>query len=111
VTDFCKEVVGMAVAEISVVPVGTGSPSISGDVAAAVGLLRSEKRLKYELTPMGTIVEGDVKDILRVAGRMHQAVLDGGAQRVLTNIKIDDRRDKSLTMRGKVKSVERKLEA
>jgi uncharacterized protein (TIGR00106 family) len=100
VTDFCKEVVGMAVAEISVVPIGTGSASISGDVAAAVGLLLSEKRLKYELTA-----------ILRAAGRMHQAVLDGGAQRVLTSIRIDDRRDKPLTMRGKVKSVERKLEA
>jgi len=99
----------MAVAEISVVPIGTGSPSISGDVAAAVGLLRSEKRLKYQLTSMGTIVEGEVKDILRVAGRMHQAVLDGGAQRVVTNLKIDDRRDKPLTMRGKVESVKRKL--
>jgi uncharacterized protein (TIGR00106 family) len=100
----------MAVAEISVTPIGTGSPSISRDVAGAVSVLRSEKRLKYELTSMGTIVEGDVKDILRVAGRMHQAVLDGGAQRVVTNIKIDDRRDKPLTMRGKVESVKRKLE-
>ncbi len=100
----------MAVAEISVVPIGTGSPSISGDVAAAVGLLRSEKRLKYQLTSMGTIIEGDVKDILRVAGRMHRAVLDGGARRGLTNIKIDDRGDKALTMRGKVESVKRKLE-
>lgn len=101
----------MAVAEISVVPVGTGSASISGDVAAAVGLLRSEKRLKHQLTAMGTIVEGDVKDIFRAAGRMHQAVLDGGAQRVVTSIRIDDRRDKPLTMRGKVKSVQRKLAA
>ena len=99
----------MAVAEISVVPIGTGSPSISGDVAAAVNALRSEKRLKYQLTSMGTIVEGDVKDILRVVGRMHQAVLDGGAQRVLTNVKIDDRRDKPLTMSGKVEAVKRKL--
>jgi uncharacterized protein (TIGR00106 family) len=100
----------MAVAEISVIPIGTGSPSISRDVAGAVRVLRSEKRLKYELTSMGTIVEGDVEDILRVVGRMHQAVLDGGAQRVVTNIKIDDRRDKPLTMRGKVESVKRKLE-
>ncbi len=100
----------MAVAEISVIPIGTDSPSISRDVAAAVGVLRSEKGLKYELASMGTIVEGDVKDILRVAGRMHQAVLDGGAQRVVTSIKIDDRRDKPLTMKGKVESVKRKLE-
>lgn len=101
----------MAVAEISVVPIGTGSPSVSGDVAAAVSALRSDKKLKYQLTPMGTIIEGDVKDILRAAGRMHRAVLDGGALRVLTNIKIDDRRDKPLTMRGKVASVKGKLEA
>lgn len=101
----------MAVAEISVVPIGTGSASISRDVADAVSVLRSEKRLKYELTSMGTIIEGDVKDILRAAGRMHQSVLDGGARRVLTSIKIDDRRDKPLSMRGKVASVKRKLKA
>lgn len=99
----------MAVAEISVVPVGTGSASISQDVAAAVSVLRSEKRLKYQLTSMGTIIEGDVKDILRAAGRMHQSVLDRGALRVLTSIKIDDRRDKALTMKGKVDSVKKKL--
>ena len=100
----------MAVAEISVTPIGTGSPSVSREVACAVSVLRSEKRLKYGLTSMGTIIEGDVKDILSAAGRMHQAVLDGGARRVLTSIKIDDRRDKPLTMRGKVESVKRKLE-
>ena len=81
----------MAVAEISVVPIGTGSPSVSREVAGAVSVLRSEEKLKYELTAMGTIIEGDVAEILRVTGRMHQAVLDSGAQRVLTTIKIDDR--------------------
>jgi uncharacterized protein (TIGR00106 family) len=100
----------MAVAEISVIPIGTGSPSISKDVASAVSALRSEEKLKYELTSMGTIIEGDVEDILRVTGRMHQAVLDGGAQRVVTTIKIDDRRDKPLTGAGKVESVRKKLE-
>lgn len=44
----------MAVAEISVIPIGTGSPSISKDVAGAVSVLRSEEKLKYELTSMGT---------------------------------------------------------
>jgi uncharacterized protein YqgV (UPF0045/DUF77 family) len=41
---------------------------------------------------------------------MHEAVLEGGAWRVVTTIKIDDRRDKPLTMSGKVESVVRKLE-
>ncbi len=100
----------MAVAEISVIPIGTGSPSISKDVAGAVSVLRSEEKLKYELTSMGTIIEGDVEDILRVTGRMHQAVLDGGAQRVVTTIEIDDRRDKPLTISGKVESVRKRLE-
>jgi uncharacterized protein (TIGR00106 family) len=72
--------------------------------------LRAEEKLKYELTSMGTIIEGDVEDILRVTGRMHQTVLDGGAQRVLTTIKIDDRRDKPLTSGGKVESVRKRLE-
>ncbi len=99
----------MAVAEISIIPIGTGSPSVSEHVVRAVRVLRREKSLKYEITSMGTIIEGDPEAILRVSGKMHQAVLDGGAQRVVTTIKIDDRRDKHLTMSGKVESVRKKL--
>ncbi len=100
----------MAVAEISIVPIGTKTTSVSKHVATALKVLRKEKKVVYELTSMGTILEGELEDLFRVARKMHQAVLDGGARRVVTTIKIDDRRDKPLTMSGKVESVVRKLQ-
>ncbi len=100
----------MAVVEISIVPVGTKTASVSKHVAAALKVLRREKKVVYELTSMGTILEGELDDVLRAARKMHEAVLDGGVRRVVTTIKIDDRRDKPLSMSGKVESVVRKLQ-
>lgn len=100
----------MAVAEISIVPIGTRTTSVSKHVAAALKVLRREKKVVYELTSMGTILEGEPDDVFRAARKMHEAVLDGGARRVVTTIKIDDRRDRPLSMSGKVESVVRRLQ-
>jgi len=98
----------MAVMEISVVPVGTESPSISHYVAECVAIVK-EKGLPHELTSMCTNVEGELKELLSVAAEMHELPFKRGAQRVLTSIKIDDRRDKRLSMRGKKEAVEKRL--
>ncbi|MDM7999905.1 MAG: MTH1187 family thiamine-binding protein [Dehalococcoidia bacterium] len=100
----------MAVAEVSIVPIGTKTTSVSKYVVAALKALRKEKKVVYELTSMGTILEGELDDVLRAAKKMHEGVLAGGVRRVVTTIKIDDRRDKPLTMSGKVESVVRKLQ-
>jgi uncharacterized protein (TIGR00106 family) len=99
----------MAIAKVSIVPVGTGSPSLSEHVARAVRVLRQEKGLKYELTSMGTIIEGDVDNILSIVKKMHRAALGEGVMRVVTIIEIDDRLDKPSTMHSKVESVMKKL--
>lgn len=39
---------------------------------------------------------------------MHESVFDENVSRVVTTIKIDDRRDKPLSIEGKLKSVEKK---
>lgn len=98
----------MAILEISVVPIGTKDSSLSSYVAECVGLLRKEK-VKYELTAMGTNIEGDLKDLIRIALRMHEAPFKKGVSRVLTTLKIDDRRDKKGTLSGKKSAVENKL--
>ncbi len=100
----------MAIAEVSIIPLGTGSPSISQHVARALAVLRQEKDVKYELTSMGTIIEGDLETILEAVRRMHQTVFSEEVVRVVTTIKIDDRRDKPLTMSGKMKSLMSKME-
>lgn len=98
------------IAEISVVPLGTKTPSVSKYVASALKILEKEKNIKYQLTAMGTIIEADSLDeLLGVAKKMHEAVLSEGIKRVVTTIKIDERRDKKLTIEGKTKSVKEKL--
>jgi len=100
----------MAIIDISVVPVGTSTPSVSRYVAGAVKILRDEPGIKYELTAMNTIIEGDLEHLLALARRMHQSAFDAGVTRVVTTIRIDERRDKPLTMGGKIKAVKEKLE-
>lgn len=98
----------MAMMEISVVPIGTGTPSLSAYVAEVVRVLAAAG-LEYELGPMGTVVVGEVEQLLEVARRMHEAPFALGAVRVATTIKIDDRRDKELTIAGKIRAVRDKL--
>ena len=100
----------MAIAEVSIIPLGTKTPSVSKYLARACKALPEEKNIKYELTSMGTIIEGDLEDILRVVRNMHEAIFSDEIMRVVTTIKIDDRRDKPLTMRGKIESLLKKLE-
>ena len=100
----------MVIAEVSIIPLGTKTSSVSRHVARAVGVLRKEKDVKYELTSMGTIIEGELEKVLRVVMKMHQAAFDEDIMRVITTIKIDDRRDKPLTMDGKMGSLMRELE-
>jgi uncharacterized protein (TIGR00106 family) len=92
----------MAIAEVSVVPLGTESPSVSIYVARAVKILQQEEDVKYEITPMGTIIEGDLDKILAVVRKMHEGTFGEGVARVLTTVKIDDRRDRVQGMKEKL---------
>ncbi len=93
------------IAEVSVIPLGTASAGLSHYVAACVDILKQAPDVSYQLTAMGTIIQGPLERVLELAGKMHQAPFSQGAQRVVTTIKIDDRRDKPLTIDGKVKAV------
>ena len=99
----------MALVEVSVIPVGTPTPSVSQYIARAVKVLEGEKDIKYELTAMGTIIEGDLEQVLTLVRKMHEAVFNAGVMRVVTTIKIDDRRDKTSSMSSKMESLKREL--
>ncbi|MBI5524173.1 MAG: MTH1187 family thiamine-binding protein [Desulfarculus sp.] len=98
----------MAVAQFSVVPLGTGDTSLSSYVAGVQRLLAG-CGLKSQLTPMGTVLEGPLEEIMAVILKAHELPFGQGAARVMTLINIDDRRDKPGSMEGKVQSVLDKL--
>jgi uncharacterized protein (TIGR00106 family) len=98
----------MAIAFVTIAPLGTGSTSLSSYVAGVEQVLR-ESGLKHALNAMGTVIEGDLDRILEVVRRMHEAPFLAGAARVSTLLKIDDRRDKSASIESKLRSMEEKL--
>jgi uncharacterized protein (TIGR00106 family) len=98
----------MPIVEVSVATVGTGSPG-QGDVVAETVRVAKQHGVKFLLGPMGTALEGDLDTLLKVAHAMHEACFRTGVQRAITTIRIDDRRDKELSMEYKVDSVMAKV--
>ncbi|MDF1535346.1 MAG: MTH1187 family thiamine-binding protein [bacterium] len=98
----------MVIAEISVVPLGTGTPSLSRYVAGCVEVLQ-ETGIRYTLTPMGTILEGTLEEVLEVVRLLHRVPFNKGVERVSTRLVIDERRDKDASAGDKVRSVESRL--
>ncbi|MCO6041261.1 MTH1187 family thiamine-binding protein [Thermococcus alcaliphilus] len=91
----------MAVAEICIFPLGTQSPSV-GKYLEPVFEVIKKSGLKYMTCPMGTVVEGDIDEILALIKKCHEAIFKTGAQRVVISVRIDERVDKELTIESKL---------
>jgi uncharacterized protein (TIGR00106 family) len=95
----------MALLEISVIPVGTNTASFSSYVTNAVQLIQ-QNGLQYQVTPTATVIEGNLDQLMDIAKQIHQNTMTSGANRVITNICIDDRADKNLNLTQQVQSVQ-----
>lgn len=93
-------------AEFSVVPVGKGE-SVSQYVAECLKIVESSG-LPYKMNPMGTVLEGEYDDVMGVVKACHARVLEM-CPRVVTTIRIDDRKGATGVIEKKVESVERLL--
>ncbi len=91
------------VAEIFVTPLGTGEATIREFIRGLVPLVR-DSGLAYQLTAMGTLVEGPLDDVLALVRLLHSATFDlhTGTDRVVTHVRIDERRGEPLSLEGKV---------
>lgn len=95
------------IAEISTYPVGEKGTSLSKFVKEAVKEIDNFHNIRVIHHPMGTVVEADSVDvILDVSKVAHEAIFNAGASRVVTQLRIDDRRDKPRKMEDKLKAVE-----
>ncbi len=91
------------IVEFSVVPIGRGE-ELAGPVARILDLV-DRSGLPYQLTAMGTLVEGDWDAVMALVRRCHEA-MRGETGRVLTHIAIDDRPGAAGRIAGKVRDVE-----
>ena len=102
----------MAIVDVTVIPIGTQTPSVSDYVADIQRILEQfkvEGKINFQLTPMNTLIEGELSVLFEVIQAIHEAPFNQGIKRVATNIRIDDRRDKKVRMEDKLQSVKRKL--
>lgn len=94
----------MIIAEISTFPADKGI-HLHGYVKEALRTLK-ESGLSYLVGPMGTCIEApDTKTLFEVMRRMHESIANMGSMRIVTTIKIDDRRDIDRRMSGKMEAV------
>jgi uncharacterized protein (TIGR00106 family) len=99
------------IAEVTFSPLGTGTPSVSRYVAAALAVLAEQPGVTYQLNPMGTVLEGERAAVWAACEAMNDAIFAAGAQRVGTTLKIDERRDKPTSMQHKVDTVAEQIRA
>ena len=64
--------------------------------------------LDYRINPMGTVVEGDYDEVMALVKKCHMRVMEL-SNRVVTTVKIDDRKGANHMMTTKVGSVEVRL--
>ena len=96
-------------AQLEIVALGTGSTSMSPHISEAIKEIE-KLGVKYQVTPMGTVIEvSSIDDVFKAAKSAHEALIKKGLKRVVTHITIDDRRDTPKGMAEKVEAVRSKL--
>ncbi len=95
-----------AMAFVSITPLGEGE-SVSKYVTKSVQVIK-DSGLSWQLTPMGTIIEGEKLDeVLAVVNKAVEA--QDECDRISVSVKIDYRKNKPLGLNTKVDSVMKKL--
>ena len=96
----------MVLLEFSMTPLAQGE-SVSAYVARSIDII-DRSGLPYQLTAMGTLIEGEWEDVMAVVTACFDA-MRADCDRVSTQIKIDYRAGPGGRLVAKVASVERKL--
>jgi uncharacterized protein (TIGR00106 family) len=100
----------MATAEITVIGLGRPSASASEYIAEIQRRLAAQDKVGYRMNAMGTELEGELGDILRLVGELHRVPLELGLPRAYTVLKLDERADKpGQSLDDKLESVRRRL--
>lgn len=89
--------------EFRIIPVGAGEEL--KEFMAKVLAIVEKSELDYQLTGMGTLLEGEWEEIMFVIKKCHEEIRQHSA-RVVTEIVVDDRKDMKGRLKGNVLEVE-----
>ena len=92
----------------SATPIGSGSASVSSEVADAIRVVRASG-LPHRTDPMFTTIEGEWDVVMAVVKQAVQAVAER-SERVSVQIKIDYRPGVTNALESKLASLERRIE-
>jgi len=96
----------MVLLEFAMVPHGQGE-SVSAPVARILDVI-DRSGVPYQLTPMGTILEGDWDQVMGVVGECFRT-LQTDCSRIAMNLKMDYRAGSESRLRSKIIKVEQHL--
>lgn len=96
----------MVLIEFAMSPLSRGE-SVSSFVARSLDII-DKSGLPYQLTSMGTIIEGEWEQVMAVVTACHK-IMSTDCDRISTTIKIDYPAGASGRLTSKIKSVEQKL--
>lgn len=92
--------------ELSIVPLDHGL-HMKAEIARVIDLI-DQSGINYQLTAMGTLLEGSPDQIWTMLRQCHETIAQTSS-RVLTRIVIDDKRESQGQLKQKVKDVEEAL--
>jgi len=93
-------------AELTMFPLGKVS-GLSTEVSKVLELIE-KSGLPYQLTAMGTMVEGEWDEVMALVGRCRERLIQDN-ERLYIVLKIDDHKGRTGKLSGKVAAVESKL--
>ncbi|KAI9931239.1 hypothetical protein ASPWEDRAFT_166814 [Aspergillus wentii DTO 134E9] len=91
-------------ADFCLIPIGTGSASVSAQVAEVQRLI-AKSGVKYTMHSAGTTLEGSWDRVHQVIGQAHTILHQQGIVRIQTDIRTGSRTDKLQTCEDKVNKV------
>ncbi len=89
-------------AELSVFPLDKGGQGLSRYVADSIKIIE-ESGLDYEIHALGTLIEGPADKVFDVIRKCHESMASQ-CDRVMTTVRIDDRKGVTTAIRSKVES-------
>ena len=95
----------MIISQLSIAPLGS-SPSVSKHVKKVVDFIKKSD-VKSETNAMATVIETeDLDTLFKLVKEAHMIMVSSGAKRIITELKIDDRRDKNASIKSKLKALQ-----